>query len=153
MKNRMFVIMFALMYVVSFAVNFMPAIKFPDLTVDSVHLLTSVLFTMFLLGSSFSRNPAIQLFSLIGMIACVIVFGLHSIEYLVASSVVMDLVISLQYPLYFVFVVPLFGLNYVSDIDYGTFAALTSIIYGIVFVCLSVMKPSERNVQVENATK
>ncbi|MEZ7173075.1 hypothetical protein [Sporosarcina sp. OR05] len=52
------------------------------------------------------------------------------------NNAVLDIILSVQYPLYVLFITPLFGLNVVMNAGYGVFSAIISVVYLLAFVSM-----------------
>jgi len=54
-------------YLLAFVMNFMPAIKHPDLNLDRIDLITSILVATFLLMYSSTGSKKLRIFSMVGI--------------------------------------------------------------------------------------
>jgi len=69
-------------------------------------------------------------FLLLATICSIYVFAMTRLEMdLIGDFLILDGLVNLQYPLYIVFVVPLFGLNYFSQMSIDFVVILTAIAY------------------------
>ncbi|WP_404452207.1 hypothetical protein LG329_17920 [Virgibacillus necropolis] len=121
-------------YLLAFSINLMPAIKHPDLNVDIFNTIVTIIFMFLLLMYAKKRSRILKLFSIFGVISGVIVFVITTFEHAMFGNVILDAIASIQYPLYLIFITPLFGGNILFDLSYGSYSLLMSLFYGIVFV-------------------
>ena len=79
---------------------------------------------------SIKNMMQIKYFLLLGTMCSIYVFAMIRLEVdLIGDFLILDGLVNLQYPLYIVFVTPLFGLNYFSQMSIDFVAILTAIIY------------------------
>jgi vacuolar-type H+-ATPase subunit I/STV1 len=131
--NYKFLILLICTYLLAFSINFMPALKHPDLDMGIFNILVTILFMSLLLMYSKKGSKNLKIFSIIGVISGVLVFVITTFEHALFGNVILDAVASFQYPFYLIFTTPLFGGNMIFDINYGTYSLLMSLFYGIVF--------------------
>jgi vacuolar-type H+-ATPase subunit I/STV1 len=131
--NYKFLILLISTYLLAFSINFMPALKHPDLDMGIFNILVTILFMSLLLMYSKKGSKNLKIFSIIGVISGVLVFVITTFEHALFGNVILDAVASFQYPFYLIFTTPLFGGNMIFDISYGTYSLLMSLFYGIVF--------------------
>jgi vacuolar-type H+-ATPase subunit I/STV1 len=131
--NYKFLILLICTYLLAFSINFMPALKHPDLDMGIFNILVTILFMSLLLMYSKKGSKNLKIFSIIGVISGVLVFVITTFEHALFGNVILDAVASFQYPFYLIFTTPLFGGNMIFDISYGTYSLLMSLFYGIVF--------------------
>ncbi|QDP41509.1 hypothetical protein [Radiobacillus deserti] len=120
-------------YILSFSVNVIPAIKYPDLNVGVFHLLVTLVFIILLVTYSIKGSNALKIFSSIGVLSGVLIFVLTTFESNMLGNSIFDLVVSIQYPFYFIFTIPVFGCNLLFDLSSGSYSLLMSLFYGAVF--------------------
>ncbi|TCI30626.1 hypothetical protein EVJ33_04825 [Exiguobacterium sp. SL-10] len=104
-------------YVIAFAVNLIPSIMFPDATIQPIHAAASGLLLVCMLGTCLLRNRVAKLLIMAILFASVTVFSLISFETYMYDIVLLDALFSIQYPLYILFVTPLFGLNFFLNVN------------------------------------
>lgn len=105
------------LYVLAFIVNLIPSIMFPDAEIHPIHAFASGLLLVCMFGTCLLRNRAAKLFIMAILFASVTVFTLNSFETYMYDIVVLDALFAIQYPLYILFVAPLFGLNYFLNVN------------------------------------
>ena len=105
------------LYVLAFIVNLIPSIMFPDATIQPIHAVASGLLLVCMFGTCLLRNRVAKLLILAILFASVTVFTLISFESYVYDIVLLDALFAIQYPLYVLFVTPLFGLNYFLNVN------------------------------------
>ncbi|MCT2538266.1 hypothetical protein NC661_10465 [Aquibacillus koreensis] len=128
-----FLLLLIASYVIAFSINLMPAIKHPDLHMPFSHLITSTLLMILLLLATKRGSKQMLHFSLIGALSGVIVFVLAKVEQVMGVHVIVDVVTSIQYPAFFIFIIPLFGLNFLIDLSYDVFSLCMSLFYITLF--------------------
>lgn len=131
--NYKFLLLLIGSYLLAFSVNFMPALKHPDLSMDIFNLLVTLLFMFILLIYSKKGTKQLILFSMIGVISGLLVFVITTFEHAMIGIGILDVIASIQYPFYFIFTIPIFGGNILFDLSYGEYSLLMSLFYGIVF--------------------
>lgn len=104
-------------YILAFIVNLIPSFMFPDAKIHPIHAFASGLLLVCMLGTCLLRNRAAKLFIMAILFASVTVFTLNSFETYMYDIVVLDALFAIQYPLYILFVAPLFGLNYFLNVN------------------------------------
>lgn len=127
-------------YLVAVSINLMPALKYPDLNVNIFNLVGSLLFlTVFFLYAR-KGNQKLAVFSMIGMLSGIIVFLITTFESFIFEYAILDVIASIQYPLYLIFTTPLFGGNLLIGVNYEVYSLLTSLFYLIVYVIVKKAK-------------
>ncbi|WP_337017976.1 hypothetical protein [Oceanobacillus massiliensis] len=74
-----------------------------------------------------------KVYALVGVISGVFVFVITTFEHAMFDNVILDSIASLQYPFYLIFTTPVFGVNILFDLSYGSYSLLMSLFYGVVF--------------------
>ncbi|MEK4629104.1 MAG: hypothetical protein ABS944_03270 [Solibacillus sp.] len=133
MKKRIVSISFIAVYLFVLPLNVIPAIKHPDTTIEMTHFISSLIFIIACLILSVLYQNLTSILSLGGMIAGIVIFILTKIEWLAYEYAVLDVIQGIVNPLYIVFVVPLFGINYWFDVRYEMFSIGTSLFYLLLF--------------------
>lgn len=124
-------------YFVVLAINLIVAIKFPDSTIRMHHLLASLVFLTMLVVVSIKNIIQMKYFLLIGTTCSIYVFAMIRLEGdLIGDFVVLDSLVNLQYPLYILFVTPLFGLNYFSEMSVDLVAVCIAAVYAVLLLAI-----------------
>jgi len=135
-------------YLIAFATNLFPSLKYPDSMMNIFHLSITLLFffgfMIFINKAPYSVKfyKGIKLFLLLGSLAGVIVFVSGMIEGALSNSFISDLITAIQYPFYFLFITPLFGFNYLFGLNYQLYSIIMSVVYLILFTFLIKVKKS-----------
>lgn len=119
-------------YLLAFVMNFMPAIKHPDLNLDRIDLITSILFAIFLLIYSSTGSKKLRIFSMFGIFSGIAIFLIVNFESVMSDNFILNAIASIQYPLYSIFTIPFFGGNLLFDVNYATYSLYLSLFYVIV---------------------
>ena len=128
-------------YFIVLAINGLSAIKFPDSTITIYHLLSSIVFLAMLIYVSIKNNIQMKYFLLLGTACSLYVFSMIRLEGdLTGDFLILDSLFNLQHPLYILFVTPLLGLNYFSQMSIDLVAILIAIVYAVV---LLIIYPSQ----------
>ena len=125
--NKYQIIIIIVIFISALLLNFMPAIKFPDHRISIFNLAISVLFLIGILYYS-SVKDGTALYG-IGFVATLVIFVVNLTENHLFDYVVLDVLANIQYPLYVIFVIPLFGLNKLLNLSYGNFSLIVSLLY------------------------
>lgn len=104
-------------YVIAFIVNLIPSIMFPDATIQPIHAVASGLLLVCMFGTCLMRNRVAKLLIMAILFASVTFFTLNSFETYIYDIALLDALFAIQYPLYILFVAPLFGLNYFLNVN------------------------------------
>lgn len=132
MKNKLLIILIG-SYFLAFSINFMPALKHPDINMGIFNIIVTILFVLFLLMYSKKDSMFLKIFSVFGVISGVIVFLISTFKSAMIGNGILDVIVSIQYPFYLIFTTPLFGGNLLFNFDYGSYSLLLSLFYAIVF--------------------
>ena len=73
-----------------------------------------------------------------GLISTLYIYGVWLLEGMFSETLWFDLLASLEFLLYFIFVIPLFGLNAWTNVLFGEFSLYMSVLYGIALILLQV---------------
>lgn len=76
----------------------------------------------------------------VGVLSGLAVYGIHILESSGVNNAVLDIMLSVQYPLYVLFITPLFGLNVIMNADYGVFSVIMSVVYMLAFISTMRLK-------------
>lgn len=126
-------------FLIAFSVNLMPSIKYPDTSMSTFNLFVTILFLsallIFIKKASYSGKSlkGLKVFLIIGLLSGLVVYVLKTFEDTMMEYSILDMILSVQYPLYLLFTTPLFGVNYLLDISYEAFSLLMSTVYVLVF--------------------
>ncbi len=121
-------------YLVAFSINLMPALKHPDLNMTLLNLIASLIFLTVFFTYARKSDKKLAVFSLVGMISGIIVFLITTFESFMFEYAILDVIASIQYPLYLIFTTPLFGGNLLINVNYEIFSLLTSLFYLLVYL-------------------
>lgn len=125
-------------FILAFSVNLIPALKHPDSNMSFINLLTSGLFIIGMLvfiRKMSSHNKYLKVYLILGFLSGIIVYSIKTFDHIMMNYAALDIITSIQYPLYLVFTTPLFGINSLLDINYETFSLLTSLVYILALIC------------------
>ena len=124
-------------YLVVISINLIVAIKFPDSTIMMHHLLASLVFLAILVYLSIKTSIQMKYFLLLGIVCSMYTFAMIRLEGdLMGDFLILDGLVNLQYPLYILFVTPLFGLNYFSEMSIDLVAAFIAVIYAVLLLAI-----------------
>ncbi|WP_099157122.1 hypothetical protein [Virgibacillus ndiopensis] len=138
-------ILLIISYLIAFVINFLPSMKYPDANINLVNLLATILllgvliiFTNKMRGTK--RSPKLlRIFYIFGIIAGVLVLVLKMLEDYTLKYAILDIIASIQYPLYVFFTTPFFGANMLFNVNYATFAVFTSLFYMLMLVLMGIV--------------
>ena len=117
-------------YLVVLVINLMVSLKFPESTIMIHHLLASIVFLTMLIYVSIKNNMQMKYLLLLGTFCSIYVFAMIQLEAdLMGDFLILDSLVNLQYPMYILFVTPLFGLNYFSQMSIDLVAAVIAVSY------------------------
>ena len=134
--NVKFILIILGTYIFSLFVNFFPALKHPDAEMTLLHFFSSAIFLGALIISYRKLYAILKKYLIIGMFAGIYIFISDIIITKMNENLILDLVTSLMYPLYFIFVTPLFGGNLLLNLSYSLYSIVVSIIYLGIYVIL-----------------
>ena len=124
-------------------INGWSAMLHPDGTINGWQSIASVVWLVSLVGSLFymKEEKALRLvvwYIRIGLAAALFIYGVSLLEGAFSETIWFDALASVQFVFYFLFVVPLFGLNAWTDVLFGEFSLYMSVLYGIALITLYV---------------
>ncbi len=124
-------------------INGWSALLHPDGTINGWQSIASVVWLVGLVGSLFyiREDKALRLivwYIRIGFIAALFIYGVSLLEGAFSETIWFDALASVQFVFYFLFVVPLFGLNAWTGVLFGEFSLYMSVLYGIALITLHV---------------
>lgn len=148
MKLKLF-ILFICSYLIAFSTNLIPSLKHPDSTISIFNLLATTLFIItliiFIKKGSYSGKPnkGLKAFLIVGFISGLVVYVIRMFEGNMIDYAILDMIASIQYPFYLIFTTPLFGVNYLFDLNYETFSLLMSVVYVLAFILVLSFKKAD----------
>ena len=128
-------IFFICSYIVALAINLIPSIKHPDYNVTILNLLVTISFivTLFVVVRKVTHRNAfynsLNIFLIFGFLSGWIVYVITKFEHITLKYAILDVIASIHYPFYIIYTTPLFGLNYLFDVNYEVFSLLMSVVY------------------------
>ncbi|WAA12836.1 hypothetical protein [Fervidibacillus halotolerans] len=131
---------FIISYLVAFSINVFPSMKFPDVSVNGYHILATCFFlvglvTYILKGMKSSIEISrLKGFLFIGFFSGFLIYLFHIFEDIGAGGFAADIIGSIQYPFYIIFTIPLFGGNYLFQLNYAIYSIIASFIYFILYL-------------------
>ncbi|WP_019413243.1 hypothetical protein [Paenisporosarcina sp. TG20] len=140
-------------YLIAFSINLMPSIKHLDLHMNIFNLLATTLFSLILLlfiTKGLKANKKIKTLLLFGVFTGVLVYVIKMFEDFMFKYIILDILASIQYPFYLIFMIPLFRANFLFDLSYPTFALLMSIFYLLALILVSCKKTNYKRNQLGN---
>lgn len=135
-------ILMTIIYIVSLSMNVMPSLKYPDSSLSLVNLLASLMLMLAIVFwfkslMTVKKLKVLKIISTIGMVSSICIFLISWVEHMTYEIFILDIILGIQYPLYLLFVTPLFGMNYIFNSGYGIFSGIASLFYLAVFLlCL-----------------
>jgi len=136
MKKKLSIRLFFIIIIYLFALgmNFLPSIKYPDSSLSIINLIISVslLVTTIIKLKSIvvsQNNKFIQIIMLCGICSSLFVLIAYEFQHIAHKYMILDVILGIHYPLYIVFITPLFGLNYIFNVNYGMFSGIIGIFY------------------------
>lgn len=129
-------------YLLAFSINLIPSIKYPDSSINIFNTFVTILFVVLLLIYAKKESKKLKIFSIFGVISGVVVFVITTLEHAMIGNGILDVIVSIQYPFYLLFITPLFGANVLFDLSYGSYSLLMSLFYGILFGLIVYLKKS-----------
>lgn len=133
-KKRLLFLLLISSYILAITVNFMPSIKFPDLQLYILNLAVSILFAASLLIYTTTGSKRLILFSAAGAISVIIIFIVTTFEEAIFENVLLDVIASVQFPLYILYATPLFGGNLIFHFPYETYSIFLALFYITAFL-------------------
>lgn len=122
-------------YLIAFSTNFMSSIKYPDANITIFNFLATVLFVLILLKYTKEKlnakkdNKKLKIFLLVGVITGVLVYVIKMFENFMFDYAFLDAIATIQYPIYLIFITPLFGANLLLNLSSSTFSLFMSLFY------------------------
>lgn len=145
MRIKLFVF-FVGTYVIAFSTNLIPSLKHPDSVMNTFNLIATGLFLtallMFIKETSFCSKfkSGLKAIFLFGSISGLIVYSIKISESVMIDYAILDIIGSIQYPFYLIYTTPLFGINYLFNLNYEAFSLLMSSVYSMAFIRIMSFK-------------
>ncbi|SDM51838.1 hypothetical protein [Sediminibacillus halophilus] len=130
-------------YLLAFEINLMPSIKHPDSSINMFNSFVTILFMVMLLMYAKKGSKLLKVFSIFGILSGGIVCTITTFEQAAIGNGILDVIASIQYPFFLIFITPLFGGNILFDLSYGSYALLMSLFYGSIFGLTVYLKENE----------
>lgn len=144
--NKRCIVTLSVVYIIALMVNLIPSATFPDATILPLHAAASVALVLCMIGTCLMKNRAAKLYITALLFASVTVFTLNSFETYMHDILLLDALFSIQYPLYILFVSPLFGLNFFTNVEaeYVSLITFFTALSLLVIHEIAMMASSER---------
>ncbi|WP_274310359.1 hypothetical protein [Solibacillus daqui] len=141
MNKRLF--LFWIVVVLSFSVNIIPSFKYPDSNITIIHFLFSCVVILALLLLTYKQLKMVLYISGITgvLIYCI---NLSVVSKARIDNSLLDILLSIEYPLYAIIVTPLFGINFLFSTDYAHFALGIATISGVILLLLVLLRREKR---------
>ncbi|MBM7664031.1 hypothetical protein JOC25_000487 [Solibacillus kalamii] len=145
MRLKLFIFL-VFSYVIAFSANLIPSFKHPDSTMNIFNLFATALFLIALLilikevSYSSKSKSGLKILFLFGSISGLIVYSTKKLESTMINYTILDIIASIQYPFYLIYTTPLFGINYLLNLNYETFSLLMTPLYVIAFIQIMSFK-------------
>ena len=85
-------------------------------------------------------NKILILFLAFGSLSGLFVYIVKMFENTILNFTILDIMASIQYPLYLIFITPLFGVNYLLQTRYETFSLAMSAVYVLALILVMGLK-------------
>lgn len=148
-KNKL---LFGICIVASIIVNLFVSMKYPDVEVGFINFFVSIVFIVSFINYSIMSDQLrfrAVLYWLIPVVSSIIVFAFESSSLFKTESIIIDIISGIKYPLYVLFITPVFGLNWLFGLKVNSFALVFSFIYLIILLLALVKyksnKPPKKN--------
>ena len=126
-------------YLAVVGINLFVSLKFPDITIKAVHFTASfILFVIVLIGVTKSLRY-LKGILLVGAVSSIFVAFTHLFNDFLLNHWILDMIAGLQYPLYILFITPLFGVNIFIKGLSGTFALYCIVIFISLYVLAKIV--------------
>ncbi|WP_217587231.1 hypothetical protein [Lentibacillus saliphilus] len=154
---RFVMLLLIMTYSVAFLTNVLPSLTYPDFQMNGYYLFASLVFLVVLLGATaayFLHKPRksglnkIQLLSGIAVVGAILYYGLNQVMGQVSDNMLFNAAHSIAEFLFYIFVMPFFGINALLEVDVAFFALLTCILYVPLFF-VSMLKKRNKSVRTE----
>lgn len=138
-RNR---IVLGICFFISMAINLFVSLKYPDINIGFINFIVSFLFILFCLYLIFTSKNLFKptfVYWITPIVGCILVFIFENSFLLKSEHVILDVISGIEYPLYILFVTPIFGLNWLLKLKVSSFSLVCSTIYFVLFI-LSLMR-------------
>ena len=142
-STKQYVALFVVLLIAIISINAWPASLYPDGSIGLLQIAASFVWLIFLTASVvLIREEKTLLFVFyylsFGFVAGTVVYLVTFFERYWLEDLWFDIVSAIQYPLYYLFAVPLFGFNAWLDVLYGQFALFVGFAYIVMAIGVSV---------------
>lgn len=134
-KNKVFLLVIVGVYLLALIINFTVAIKYPDLSISTPSFLISLILLLLLLFYSFFGERIYRFMIIIGVVGSVFISVVQYYQDVIYDIWILDVLSALQYPLYVMYVAPLFGINLLLDYTPAMYTLSVSIVF---LICLII---------------
>ena len=136
-KHKAFIICLAVVYLLALSLNFMTALKYPDLDGEFGHLLISLFLLSLLLLYSFFGGKLYSRLMIVGVLGGIVCFVAQHYQGYVSTIGIFDAISAIQYPLYVMYVAPLFGINLLFNTTPALYSLMISLLF---FICFMISR-------------
>lgn len=136
-KHKAFIVCLAVVYLLALSMNFMAALKYPDLDGEVGHLLISLVFLSLLLLYSFFGGKLYSRIMIVGVLGGIVCFAAQHYQGYLSTIGVFDAISAIHYPLYILYVAPLFGINLLFDTIPALYSLMISLLF---FICFMISR-------------
>ncbi len=139
-KHKAFIICLAVVYLLALSMYFMTALKYPDLDGEVGHLLISLVFLSLLLLNSFFGGKLYSRLMIVGVLGGIVCFAAQHYQGYVSNIGILDAISAIQYPLYVLYVAPLFGINLLFNTTPALYSLMISLLFFTFFIISRVKR-------------
>ena len=139
-KHKAFIICLAVVYLLALSMNFMTALKYPDLDGEFGHLLISLFLLSLLLLYSYFGGKLYSRLMAVGVLGGIVCFAAQHYQSYVSDIGIFDAISAIQYPLYVMYVAPLFGINLLFDTTPALYSLMISLLFLTFFIISRVKR-------------
>lgn len=130
-----------LIYITTIVVNLFDSIKYPDyleaglinLIVSLVFLISIIVYVLYQVKNN-DKDKRIDIFLITATLSGILIYIIVSFYDFMFNNMIVDVISNIQFPLYILFITPLFGLNYILNINYDLLSLVISGIYFIIYL-------------------
>ncbi len=138
MNKKAGYLLLTVVYLIAVGMNLMVSIKYPDSVIGVEHLMMSIFFILSMLVICFFGSTRFSKFLLAGVFSGIFISLVQNYFDFIYEIWILDVISNLQYPLYVLFFIPLFGLNYLLDYSLAMFSLVISIIFIMLYIVLKI---------------
>ncbi|MBN4050717.1 MAG: hypothetical protein COA82_11220 [Alkaliphilus sp.] len=128
-------------YITAIGVNLLDSVKYPDSKIGLVNVAVSLLafatiiiFSNYQIRNSNSNSKRNNVFLVAAIWSGILVYIITVFKDVMLNNTILDMFSNIQFPLYILFVTPLFGLNYFLEVTYGKLSMIIAIVYSVVLI-------------------